>query len=112
MAIKPILWVGAALHDLRAFPADARRRAGYELYLVQNGHEPSDWKPLPTVGTGVTELRIHARGQYRVLYTARFADGVYVLHAFAKKSRRTPKADIEIARSRLREAHLRQKRHK
>ncbi len=64
----------------------------YEVYLVQQGQEPSDWKPMPAVGPGVREIRIHSEGEYRVFYVASFAEGVYVLHSFQKKTQRTPPA--------------------
>ena len=98
---KPLYFVGAALEDLRAFPRAPRREAGYQLDRVQFGAEPSDWKPMPTVGRGVREIRIQHQGRYRVIYLANLADAVYVLHAFRKKTQKTRKQDIEIARRRL-----------
>ena len=68
---------------------------------MQQGLEPSDWKPMPTVGTGVYEIRVHAGTEYRVFYVAKFAEGVYVLHAFEKRTRQTRRADIDVARKRL-----------
>jgi phage-related protein len=103
MATKPLFWVGGSLTRLKTFPAAARREAGHQLHQVQMGLEPSDWKPMRAVGPGVVEIRMHAGGEYRVLYLARFAEGVYVLHAFEKKTRRTRKADIELARRNLAE---------
>ena len=97
---KPLYFVGSALEDLRAFPQAPRREIGYQLDRVQSGLDPSDWKPMPTVGRGVREIRIHYRGQYRVIYVSKFADAVYVLHAFQKKTQKTRKQDIEIARQR------------
>jgi len=99
--MKPLYFVGSALEDLRAFPRAPRREAGYQLDRVQFGLEPSDWKPMTTVGGGVREIRIHHEGQYRVIYVAKFADAVYVLHAFQKKTQKTQKRDVEIARRRL-----------
>ena len=99
---KPLVWVGSSLDDLRAFPDDARRRAGYQLRRVQLGLMPDDWKPMTSVGPGVREIRIHADGEFRVLYVARFEEAIYVLHAFEKKSRRTPKSDIDLADARYR----------
>jgi len=84
------------------FPPRARRRAGHELDLLQQGLEPTDCKPMPTVGSGVYELRIHAEGAFRVFYVAKFAEGLYVLHAFEKKSQRTARLDIEVATKRYR----------
>lgn len=100
---KRVYWSGTSKADLKAFPADARRVAGYQLWLVQVGRNPDDWKPLSTIGIGVKEIRIHTGQEYRVIYIASFAEGIYVLHAFEKKTRMTPKRDLEMARSRLRE---------
>jgi len=100
---KPILWIGSSLQDLRAFPEDARRRAGFELRRVQQGLQPTDWKPMANVGTGVEEIRIGTGQEHRVFYVARFEELVYVLHAFEKRSRKTPARDIEVARDRLRQ---------
>jgi len=99
--MKPLYFVGSALEDLRAFPRAPRREAGYQLDRVQFGLEPSDWKPMRTVGSGVREIRIHHEGQYRVIYVAKIDDAVHVLHAFQKKTQKTRKQDIEIARRRL-----------
>jgi phage-related protein len=74
------------------------------LERVQRGLDPDDWKPMKTIGEGVREIRVRdASGAFRVVYVATFADAVYVLHAFAKKARRTPKRDLELAASRLNE---------
>ena len=99
---KPIRWLGDSLNRVREFPQDARRAAGTDLRLVQQGEQPADWKPMPTVGPGVNEIRVHAGREYRVLYVAKFAETVYVLHAFVKKTRRTPKSDIDLASKRYR----------
>jgi phage-related protein len=101
--LKPLYFVGSALEDLRAFPRAPRREAGYQLDRVQFGLEPSDWKPMTTIGGGVREIRIHHEGQYRVIYVAKIHDAVYVLHAFLKKTQKTRKQDVEIARRRLKE---------
>jgi len=98
---KPLYFVGSALEDLRAFPRAPRREAGYQLDRVQYGLEPSDWKPMTTVGGGVREIRIRHEGQYRVIYVAKIDNAVHVLHAFQKKTQKTRKQDIEIARRRL-----------
>ena len=101
--LKPLYFVGSVLKDLQAFPRAPRREAGYQLRRVQIGRQPSDWKPMSTVGRGVREIRIHYEGQYRVIYVAKIDDAVYVLHAFRKKTQKTRKQDIEIARQRLKE---------
>ena len=101
MAEKPLSWLGSSLEDLRAFPADARRLAGYELGRVQQGLLPTDWKPMTTVGPGVIEIRVHTRVGHRVFYVAKFEEAVYVLHAFQKRTRQTPQREIALARKRL-----------
>lgn len=101
---KTIVWIGSSRDDVRRFPRDARRKAGLELRAVQRGQEPTDFKPIPSVGAGVYEIRIHAQGAYRVFYVAKFQEGIYVLHAFQKKTQKTPKRDLEIGRQRYRTA--------
>ncbi|OGA42400.1 MAG: hypothetical protein A3G24_22140, partial [Betaproteobacteria bacterium RIFCSPLOWO2_12_FULL_62_13] len=76
--------------------------AGYQLEKVQAGREPADWKPMPSIGVGVNEIRVREGGAFRVIYVAKFSEAVYVLHAFQKKSRKTAKPDIELARKRFR----------
>jgi len=76
------------------------------------GLRPNDWKPMPTVGVGVIEIRIHTGLEHRVFYIARFEESVYVLHAFEKKSRRTRTADLALGRSRLREVEALRRRRK
>ena len=89
---------------MRAFPLTARREAGHQLDQVQNGRDPDDWKPIKTVGQSVKEIRIRDEaGAFRVLYVAKFADAVYVLHCFRKKTGKTGKADVELAAKRYRE---------
>ena len=101
MTTKPLKFVGPSLNELRDFPEEARRAAGFELRAIQNGFEPSDWKPMKTIGSGVNEIRIHILGEWRVIYVAKVLDAVYVLHAFQKKTQKTSLPDIEIARKRL-----------
>jgi len=100
MTIKPLNFVGSSLDDLRNFPDEARRAAGFELRAVQNGLEPSDWKAMQIIGPGVNEIRIHVLGEWRIIYVAKFRDAVYVLHAFQKKTRKTSRRDIDLARQR------------
>ncbi len=102
--MNPVLWMGSARHDVHAFPKDPRQRAGYEIYQIQSGLDPSDGKPMPAVGAGVREIRIHTRLEHRVIYVAEFTEAVCVLHAFSRKTRRTSRSDIDLARSRLRDA--------
>src|SRR3989337_4015380 len=102
MTAKPLIWVGSSRADVRAFPADARRIAGFQLWRVQRGLDPNDWQPMPTVGAGVLEIRVHTELEHRVVYIAKFTEGVYVLHAFEKRSRKTPQRALELAGNRLR----------
>jgi phage-related protein len=103
MDVKELKFVGLSLDDLRNFPEEARRVAGFELRAVQNGLKPRDWKPMRFVGSGVKEIRIHVLGEWRIVYVAKLADAIYVLHAFQKKSQKTNKNDIELARKRFKE---------
>jgi len=101
---KPVEFQGSALDDLRAFPLAAKREAGHQIDQVQNGQEPDDWKPMNTVGQGVKEIRVRdVAGAFRVLYVAKFADAVYVLHCFQKKTGKTSKADVDLAAKRYRD---------
>ena len=100
--MKRISFVDRSLNDLKLFPEDARREAGYQLDKVQRGFDPTDWKPMKTVGAGVSEIRIKDdQGIYRVIYITKYANTVFVLHAFKKKSQKTAKKDLDIARQRL-----------
>jgi phage-related protein len=100
---KHLLWLGSARRDIRSFPKPARRIAGFQLLRVQQGLEPNDWKPMASVGVGVQEIRIHTETEHRVCYVARFLEGIYALHAFEKRSRKTSRTDLELARTRYRE---------
>jgi len=101
---KRVKFKGNSLQDLREFPEAARREAGYQLGRVQNGLEPEDYKPMPTVGSGAREIRIKEEsGIFRVLYVAKFEEAVYVLHCFQKKTQKAAKSDIDLARRRYAE---------
>ncbi|OOZ40270.1 cytoplasmic protein [Solemya pervernicosa gill symbiont] len=98
---KPITWIGSSRDDLLKFPVSVKRSAGYQLHRLQHGLKPSDFKPFSQVGPGTYEVRIRdSSGIFRTIYVAKFDEAVYVLHAFQKKSQRTPKQDIEIATDR------------
>ena len=79
----------------------AKASAGYELMKVQLGQDPSDWKPLRSIGPGVREIRIRVGTIYRILYLASLGDAVYVLHAFEKRTQKTSVRDVDLASSRL-----------
>jgi phage-related protein len=102
--LKPVVFQGSALSDLREFPLTARRDAGHQLDQVQQGLEPDDWKPMNTVGQGVREIRIRDEsGVFRVIYVAKFSDAVYVLHCFQKRSQKTSQQDLDLATKRYRD---------
>lgn len=98
--MKRIQWLGTSLNAVREFPALARALVGQELWLIQQGEMPTDFKPMPTVAAGAYEIRVRAGNQYRVIYVAKFSESVYVLHAFVKKTQKTALADVLLAQSR------------
>ena len=99
--MKPLTFLGDSLKCLRAFPDDAKQDAGYQLDKVQQGQQPDDFKPMPSIGKGVEELRIwDEHGTFRVIYLARLPNAVYVLHAFQKKTQATEQKDIKLATKR------------
>lgn len=105
---KPVVWIGSSRKAVRAFPADARAHVGRALYRLQLGRDPVHWRPMPTVGDGVREIRVRSSAEggmatYRVIYVARHPEAVYVLHTFQKKTRKTRKGDLDLARQRYRE---------
>lgn len=97
----PVIWLGSSLSAVRLFPKAVRVRVGHALDRVQNGLEPPNWKPMPSIGVGVREIRVTSGGQFRVLYTSKHGEAIYVLHAFEKKTRKTSEADLSLARQRL-----------
>lgn len=102
--MKPIVFLGSSLDDLRAFSDRARRDAGFQLDRVQRGLDPDDWKPLRAIGAGVREIRVREpSGAFRVIYVASFGEAVYVLHAFVKKTQRTSQRDLALAQTRYRQ---------
>ncbi|MDE2150362.1 MAG: type II toxin-antitoxin system RelE/ParE family toxin [Gammaproteobacteria bacterium] len=101
--LKPVEFRGSSRNDLRAFPVAARCEAGHQLDQVQRGDDPDDWKPMPTVGQGVREIRIQDEaGIFQVIFVAKFPKAVYVLHCFQKKTEPTAKKDLDLAKSRYR----------
>jgi len=106
--VRPVLWIASSRRDYRAFPARVQDNFGFELFLVQTGQHPPSAKPLRRLGSGTIELVEDFDGDtYRAIYTIRFSEAVYVLHAFKKKSKRgtrTPQSDIDLIKRRLRDA--------
>jgi phage-related protein len=99
--LKPVTFLGSSRDDLRDMPESVRHAIGVELMTVQMGGVPSDFKPIPSVGAGAYEIRVRdAAGAFRTVYVTKFADAIYVLHAFQKKTQKTATVDLELARRR------------
>jgi len=99
-----IEWLGDSLAVVNRYSKPVRKSIGFELRLLQNGAKPIHARPLKTVGRGVWEIKVSEKeGQFRLVYLARRRDRIYVLHAFQKKTRTTPKQDIDLAKRRLKE---------
>lgn len=97
-----VAWEGDSREVLQTFPEDARQNLGFQLWQLQQGERPSDYRSLPSLGTGVFELRDQdERAWYRVVYLSRIGDVIHVLHCFEKKSRGMPRKDFEKAKQRL-----------
>lgn len=96
--MKNIVFCGSSLKTIKSFSERACHEIGYELERVQRGLSPVHWKPMSSVGAGVKEICLQELGQYRVLYVARHETTIYVLHAFMKKTQKTRKYDIKLAR--------------
>ena len=100
--MKAVIWMASRKTDLKAFPAAILDDMGHQLFRVQCGLDPDDWRPMSTVGAGVKEIRVKdASGALRALYLATRPEAVYVLHCFRKSTQKTAKRDIELARQRL-----------
>ena len=100
--MKTITFLGDSLAAVKSFPVSEKREVGYQLDKVQQGLEPDDWKPMSSIGSGVSEIRVRdTSGIFRVMYIAKFDSAVYVLHAFNKKTQRTAQKDIKLAKQRL-----------
>lgn len=102
--MKEICFLGDTLDCIRDFPSVIKQRVGYELHRVQSGLMPTDFKMMKTIGHGVVEVRLRDdSGAFRVIYTAKVGNCIYVLHAFQKKTQATSAKDLAIAQQRLKE---------
>ncbi|MBP9094856.1 type II toxin-antitoxin system RelE/ParE family toxin [bacterium] len=110
LPLKKLSWVLSSRRALQDFPKEARSRAGSALMAIQLGELPPDWKSMPSIGPGAMELRIHEPHEHRVIYVAKFADVIYVLHCFEKKTRATSPNDLKQARKAY--AQMQQERRK
>ncbi len=103
--LKPIRWLGTTRDDIREQRPAIRDELGQQLLRVQMGLMPNNYKPIAAVVTSAYEIRVQdADGIARLIYVAKFRETICVLHVFKKKSRRTPKADIDLAKKRYRKA--------
>lgn len=109
--MKSLVWLADSLALVRDFSSEAKMEVGHELRRVQQGLNPTDWKPMPSIGLGVKEIRVNVGTAYRVFYVAKFAEAVYVLHAMTKKTQKTPQQDIELAAKRFRQL-VNERKHK
>jgi phage-related protein len=97
-----VAWEGDSLDVVRAFPPAVRQEMGLDIRRLQQGLMPHDSRPMQSIGKGVFELRQRdANGWYRLIYLARVADTLYMLHAFTKKSAKTSRNDLAVAANRL-----------
>jgi phage-related protein len=103
-----VVWEGDSLDVLRSFPKAIRAEFGADIFRLQRGQRPLDFKPMKSVGLGVFELRQRDdRGWYRIIYLSRVGDTIYMLHSFVKKSAKTSSNDLKIAEGRLKEVRRR-----
>lgn len=99
--MQTLIFMGSSREDIRAFPEEARRAMGRQLFRLQHGLNPDDFKPMKTVGQGVREVRVRVGGQFRAFYVTHIGNAVYVLHAFQKKGQKTSREDIALGRRRF-----------
>jgi phage-related protein len=103
LALKPLAFIGTSQEDLRTFPSAVKQALGVELMVVQLGGMPADFKPMPSIGAGVYEIRVHLDGAWRAIYVSKHAEAIYVLHTFQKKTQKTSTPDLNIATARYRQ---------
>jgi len=102
LSLKEVVWLGNSKETLSEFPPAIREDLGFQLYRVQQGKMPLRSRPMKSIGSGVFELKEQDhQGWYRVIYTIQVKNKIYVLHCFKKQSAKTPNADLELAKNRL-----------
>lgn len=97
--MKQVIWLGSSRERIKSFPEITKDMFGRELYRVQVGETPNDWRPMPDIGPGVLEIRIHRPDEYRLFCVANYPEAVFVLHAFSKKTRRTSEINKQAGRA-------------
>lgn len=106
---KPVIWLSNSNKIIRKFPDQTRMDAGYQIYRLQKGLMPTDFKTMQSIGNGVSEIRLHKPHEHRVIYVAKHSEAVYVLHAFEKKTQKTSKKEIDVAKQAYGEMLIRRK---
>lgn len=102
--MKHVSFMGDSLVVIRSFPEAAKREVGYQIDRIQRNLEPSDWKPMKSIGVGVREIRVRdATGAYRIIYITKYKNNVAILHAFQKKTQKTSKHDLTLAKNRYKQ---------
>jgi phage-related protein len=111
--LRPLVWMGDSLDNLREFPPEVRTAIGYALQLVQAGETPMSAKPFKGVASGVYEIvKRYDTDTYRAIYAVKIGEKIYILHAFQKKSKqgiKTPQSDIDLIKQRYKDAMEREK---
>jgi len=101
-AYATVAWEGDSREVLQGFPESVQQNLGFQLWRLQLGESAADYRPLPSIGAGVFELRDRdPSGWFRVIYLSRTKDVIHVLHCFEKKSRKMPRKEFETAKQRL-----------
>ena len=107
-SLKAVVWLGDSLRALRSFPSPVQDEVGYALFLAQRSEKHAAAKPMKGLGAGVLEVVADHRGDtFRAVYPVRFADRVYILHAFQKKAKHgvaTPQTEIDLIKRRFKQA--------
>ncbi|MBI4534373.1 MAG: type II toxin-antitoxin system RelE/ParE family toxin, partial [Candidatus Melainabacteria bacterium] len=98
MSSKRVIFLKNTRRLIREFPEEARRDAGAQIRHLQEGAVPDDWKPMPSIAAGVMEIRIHKPYEHRVIYVVKFQEAIYIIHAFDKKTDKTPVHDTQVAK--------------
>ena len=106
--LRPVVWMGDSLDNIRSFPPGVRTAVGYALQLVQAGETPMNAKPFKGVASGVSEIvKRYDTDTYRAVYAIKIGEKIYILHAFQKKSKqgiKTPQSDVDLIKQRYKDA--------
>ena len=104
--MRKVAWVGTSLEEMQELPKAIRKAVGFQIHLLQEGVDPDDFKPMPSVGSGVYEIRVRnelGQNTGRCFYVVKFKEAIFILHAFEKKKQKTPKANLDKGQERYKE---------